>query len=124
MKPTTSKNNTSKKLESHISGKFRRLLHKNFSVEDNPMVRASCVWGVVSDQLKEILGPGIYNKWFASTLPLVVSDNVLILQTQKDFNVKWINQHYQELVDLLISFQDKNLSSFFIGPSERKNLNL
>lgn len=121
MKENLTKHNPSRRLEKRISGKFQNLLRKNFPIEENPMVRASCVWAIVSDQLQEILGPGIYNKWFASILPLVVSDNVLILQTQKEFNVKWINQHYQDLIDLLIGFQDKNLSSFFIGPHDRDN---
>ncbi len=111
-----------KKLQQHLSGKFQRSLQQKFSMKENPMVRASCVWAIVSRQLRDVLGYSIYHKWFANILPMVISDNVLILQTQKNFDVRWINQHYHELIDLLISFQDKKLSSFIISPHETGTL--
>jgi hypothetical protein len=101
------------------SDKFQKILERGLAEErQNPMVQASCVWAIVSDQLCDVLGNTIYNQWFANIKPLFISDNVIVLKTGKNFDVRWINSHYQNLIDVLLSFQSKNLTSFFVGPSD------
>lgn len=85
----------------------------------HPVVKASYIWSILSDQLCDILGPEIHHQWFKQVKPLVISDNVLILEVQNHFSAQWIHTHYHELVDVLLSVMDKRLSSFFISQSER-----
>jgi hypothetical protein len=91
---------------------------KLFKKESSPFLRASSSWRILSDQLLAILGPEIHRQWFANIRPIVISNNILILQTTGKNSSHWINTHYQNLVDLLLSFQDKELNSFFINSSD------
>jgi hypothetical protein len=88
----------------------------------NPMVKASYIWSILSDQLSDILGPSVHHQWFKAVKPLVISDNVLILEVPNHFSAQWIHTHYHELVDVLLSVMDKRLSSFFVSQYERKNV--
>ncbi len=96
----------------------RNALEKNARLA-HPVVRASYLWSVVSDQLSDFLGPEIHHRWFKDVKPLVLSHNVLILEVPHHFSAQWIHTHYHELVDVLLSVQDKKLSSFFVAQSER-----
>ncbi len=98
-----------------ISGKFEN--YKKITTT-NPVLKASNCWKIVSTQLEDILGREIHRQWFSNIRPLVVSDKLLILQTPSRAATLWINKNYQNLVDLLLSFQDKELSSFFICPCD------
>ncbi len=105
-----------------IALKIKRILQ---SENVSPMVKASCSWTICSDQLRDILGKEVYNQWFKNVKPIVVSDNVLLLETQSTMATRWISTHYHELVDVLLSLQDKNLTSFFIDPrAVNPNFNL
>ena len=79
------------------------------------MVKASYTWSIISDQLQDMLGPEIHHQWFKQAKPVVISDNVLILEVPNHFFAQWIHTHYHELIDLLIKVIDKNLSSFFVS---------
>ena len=82
-------------------------------------MKASYLWSILSDQLTDVLGPEIHHQWFKNVKPLVISDNVLILEVPNHFTAQWIHTHYHELVDILLSVMDKKLSSFFLSQSER-----
>ena len=85
----------------------------------HPVVKASYIWSVISEQLGDILGPEVHHQWFKQVKPLVISHNVLLLEVPNHFSSQWIHTHYHELVDVLLSVMDKRLSSFFISQSER-----
>ena len=106
-------------LKNRWLGKQSRLTEKNLNFA-NPVVKASYVWSILSDQLCDILGPEIHHQWFKSVKPLNISHNVLMLEVPNHFAAQWIHTHYHELVDVLLTVIDKRLSSFFISQSERK----
>ena len=85
----------------------------------HPVVKASYIWSIVSDQLSDVLGSHVHHQWFKEVKPLVISHNVLILEVSNHFRAQWIHTHYHELVDVLLSVLDKKLSSFFISQTER-----
>lgn len=95
-----------------------RLKEKNLNLA-HPVVKASYVWSILSEQLFDVLGPEVHHQWFKSVKPLMVSHNVLILEVPNHFSAQWIHSHYHELVDVLLSVMDKKLSSFFVSQSER-----
>lgn len=84
------------------------------------MVRASHIWDILSEQLQIIVGETVHEQWFSNIRALVIADNVLVLKTKNDFTAKWLTTYYQQLVETLLSLHDKNLSCFFIGPSDTK----
>lgn len=110
----TRKNN----LKSRWVQKEERLKEKNLNLA-HPVVKASYTWSIISDQLCDVLGPEVHYQWFKPVKPLVISDNVLILEVPNHFSAQWIHTHYHELVDVLLSVIDKKLSSFFLSQSER-----
>lgn len=95
----------------HLKEKSLNLAH--------PVVKASYLWSVLADQLCDVLGPEVHHQWFKQVKPLVISDNVLILEVPNHFSAQWIHTHYHELIDVLLSVMDKKLSTFFISQSER-----
>lgn len=97
-----------------------RLKEKSLNLA-HPVVKASYVWSILSDQLFDVLGPEVHHQWFKQVKPLVISHNVLILEVPNHFSAQWIHTHYHELVDVLLSVMDKKLSSFFVSQSERHN---
>ena len=107
-----------KNLKSSWTQKKARLKEKNLSLA-HPVVKASYIWSILSEQLCDILGPEIHHQWFKSVRPLVISHNVLIIEVPNHFSAQWIHTHYHELVDVLLSVMDKKLTSFFISQSER-----
>ena len=109
------------KLKLNIHNKLKSTFKKTI---DNPVVKAHESWAIISDQLHTILGPEVHTQWFKKTTPLILKDNILILKTETKFAASWINTHYSELVDLLISAQDKELSSFFIAPTDSSYLKI
>jgi chromosomal replication initiation ATPase DnaA len=95
-----------------------RLKEKSLNLA-HPVVKASYIWTILSEQLCDILGPEVHHQWFKSVKPLVISHNVLILEVPNHFSAQWIHSHYHELVDVLLSVMDKRLTSFFVSQSER-----
>lgn len=85
----------------------------------HPVVKASYIWSILSEQLSDVLGPHVHHQWFKDVKPLVISHNVLILEVKNHFSAQWIHTHYHELVDVLLSVMDVKLSSFFVSQSER-----
>jgi chromosomal replication initiation ATPase DnaA len=107
-----------KNLKIRWTQKKARLKEKNLSLA-HPVVKASYIWSILSEQLCDILGPEIHHQWFKSVRPLVISHHVLIIEVPNHFSAQWIHTHYHELVDVLLSVMDKRLTSFFISQSER-----
>jgi len=105
-------------LKSRWNQKQERLKEKSLDLA-HPVVKASYTWSIISDQLCDVLGPEVHHQWFKQVKPLVISDNVLILEVPNHFSAQWIHTHYHELVDVLLSVMDKKLSSFFLSQSER-----
>lgn len=103
-----------------LSNSFKKNINfkKDPSGLKNPVLESSSIWNIVSSQIKVLLGPEIHNQWFKKVRPLVISDNILILKTPDHNSTIWINQNYQELVDLLLSFQNKDINSFFISSKD------
>lgn len=95
-----------------------RLKEKSLNLA-HPVVKASYTWSILSEQLCDVLGPEIHHQWFKNVKPLVISQNILILEVQNHFCAQWIHTHYQELIDVLLSVMDKRLTSYFISQSER-----
>lgn len=85
---------------------------------DNPVIKAQVSWNLLSDQLEAILGPEVHKQWFDSIQPMVLKNNILLLQTKNQFASHWINTHYQQLVDALIMIQDQKYTCFFISPKK------
>lgn len=100
-------------LQKNIAAKLKEVLQDSY---DNPVVKARNSWNVASEMLYVILGEEIHEQWFKQVNPLVLKNNILILQTHSIFAAQWINTHYQELVESLLKTQDPNLSCFFIAP--------
>lgn len=89
----------------------------------NPIVKASYVWSILSDQLEDVLGPQVHFQWFRQVKPLVISDNVLILEVSNHFTTQWIHTHYMVLIEILLSVIDKRMSCFFISQSDKYDAN-
>ena len=105
-------------LKSRWTERQVRLKEKSLNLA-HPVVKASYVWSILSDQLFDVLGPQVHHQFFKHVKPLVISHNVLILEVPNHFSAQWIHTHYHELVDVLLSVMDKKLSSYFISQSER-----
>jgi chromosomal replication initiation ATPase DnaA len=95
-----------------------RLKEKSLNLA-HPVVKASYIWSILSEQLCDVLGPAVHHQWFKQVKPLVISHNVLILEVPNHFSSQWIHTHYHELVDVLLSVMDKKLTSFFVSKCER-----
>ncbi len=95
-------------------------LQANMTSPSNPVVKAAYIWSIVSDQLCDVLGEEIHRQWFKNAKPLVIADQMLLIELPNHFAAQWVHAHYQELVDVLIGVLDKNLSSFFLS---RQDLN-
>ena len=87
----------------------------------NPVVKASYIWAVVSDQLYDVFGEEIHRQWFKNAKALVIADQTLIVEVPNHFAAQWIAAHYQELIDVLVGVMDKQLSAYFLS---RQDLNL
>lgn len=106
-------------LNSRITNLTKTLFEDPHPIENsNPVVRASHCWRIISEQLKDLLGREIHRQWFRNVTPVLISENILILSTPTKQGCHWVNNHYQDLVDLLISFQDKKLSTFFVSQED------
>ena len=105
-------------LKTRWTGKQTRLKEKSLNLA-HPVVKASYIWSILSEQLCDVLGPEVHHQWFKQVKPLVISHNVLILEVPNHFSSQWIHTHYHELVDVLLSVMDKKLTSFFVSQSER-----
>ncbi|HXH75768.1 MAG TPA: DnaA N-terminal domain-containing protein [Bacteriovoracaceae bacterium] len=107
-------------LKSRWTERQGRLKEKSLNLA-HPVVKASYLWSIISDQLFDVLGPEVHHQWFKQVKPLVISHNVLILEVPNHFSAQWIHTHYLELIDVLLSVMDKKFSSFFVSQSERHN---
>jgi chromosomal replication initiation ATPase DnaA len=87
----------------------------------HPVVKASYLWSILSDQLFDALGSQVHHQFFKDVRPMVILNNVLILEVPNHFSAQWIHSHYHELVDVLLSVMDKKLSSYFVSKFERTN---
>lgn len=105
-------------INKNVSEKAEQIFKQFDENQLNPVVRAHNIWRIVSDQVEDILGKEIHEQWFKKVVPLVISDKCLILLASSEFSCAWINKNYKELIDLLIAFQDKSLTSFIINNSD------
>jgi chromosomal replication initiation ATPase DnaA len=104
-------------VDEHLKLNIQNKLRSTFSKTiDNPVVKAHQSWEILNDQLQAILGPAVHHQWFKNVQPLVLKNNILLVQAETTFASQWINTHYQELVDSLLLIQDKSLTCFFIAP--------
>jgi chromosomal replication initiation ATPase DnaA len=90
----------------------------NVTFDMRSLALARRMWRTVAMQIEYLLGEEIYAQWFKNVEPLGISDHTLILKPESDFHTHWINNHYQDLVDLFLSVQDSTLTSFFISPKD------
>lgn len=88
----------------------------------HPVAKATYLWAILSEQLLDVLGPEVHFQWFRNVRAVVISDSTLLLETQNHFAAQWIHRHYQELVDVLLSVHDKNLSALFMSHSDRTGI--
>lgn len=112
--------NVEKSLQYTIAKRIETLLHEDTRTTDNPVVKASIVWERLNEQIKDVLGEEIHRQWFSEIVPIVIIDHALLLKVPSMFHAKWLNSHYRKLMNLLIGFQDKNLTCFFVT---RKSVN-
>ena len=108
-------------LKTRWTEKQARLKEKSLNLA-HPVVKASYIWSILSEQLCDVLGPEVHHQWFKNVKPLVITHNVLILEVPNHFSAQWIHTHYHELVDVLLSVMDKKLSSYFVSQSERHDV--
>lgn len=80
----------------------------------SPLVRASCAWRIVSEQLQDLLGKEIHRQWFQRLRPVVIAGSVLVIQAPDKMTCHWVSRHYQGLIDLLLSAQDQFLCCIFV----------
>ena len=106
-----------KKLQINIQNKLKSTFERTI---DNPVIKGQISWNIISDQLEAILGPEVHTQWFSKVSPIVLKNNILVVQTTSQFASQWVNTHYQQLVDALILIQDKKHTCFFISPVEKK----
>lgn len=106
-------------LKINIRNKLKSTLNKTI---DNPVIKAHLSWEILSEQLQAILGSEVHAQWFKNISPIVLKNNILLLQTETSFASQWINTHYQELVDALLLIQDRKYTCFFISPKSKKKL--
>ncbi len=95
-------------------------LKKN-SPSIHPMLKAMSIWKVVSEQIYDLLGEEIHTKWFSQLRPVIISDKVLIIEAPNYFASQWLNMHYQELINALLSVFDKKLSCFILSQSDKSH---
>ncbi len=77
------------------------------------------MWLTVSEQLLEVLGPEVHHQWFKNVRPVVLTDGTLVLETPTHLAAQWIHCHYQELVDVLLSVHDRQVSALFMSQRDR-----
>lgn len=98
------------------------LKQKAFFTSDHrhasPLVRASHIWKIVSDQLECLLGSTIHTQWFMPIIPSVIGDHVLILRTPNETSTRWINAHYRDLIENLVKLHDSRLTVFFMSAND------
>ena len=96
--------------------KIHKRLEDTFDLTiDHPVIKAQSTWSIVSDQLLDVLGPEVHSQWFKKAKPLILKNNILVIQVEGQFAARWISTHYQQLIDLLISLQNDKLSCFFVA---------
>ena len=104
------------------SRRFRLKKDRNFfesrDCEGSPLVRSTQLWSIVSSQLECLLGETIHRQWFSPIVPIVVSNDVLILKTANEASTRWINAHYSLVIDKLLQLHDPDLSAFFISSQD------
>jgi len=88
----------------------------------HPVVKASYLWSIISNQLLDVLGPEVHHQWFSSVRPMVITDSTLVLEAPNHFAAQWIHRTYQELVDVLLSVHDQELSALFLSQSDRATI--
>lgn len=108
-----------KELRELLQNKLKKTFKQSI---DNPVLKAQITWEILSEQLQAVLGDEIHTQWFKNIRPIVLKDNILILQTQTHFAAQWISTHYHQLADTLLLTQDKNYSCFFIAPKKLDNM--
>lgn len=113
--------NVEKSLQYTIAKRIETLLQEDTKPTDNPVVKASIVWERLNEQIKDVLGEEIHRQWFGEIVPIVILDHALLLKVPSLFHAKWLNTHYRKLMNLLLSFQDKNLTCFLVT---KKNTNV
>lgn len=101
------------RLKRNIHHRLKEILNAE---KDNPVLKARQTWGIVSEQLRFVLGEEVHKQWFRKSSPLVLKNKILIMQTESVFAAQWITTHYQDLVETLLKAQDPGLSCFFISP--------
>ena len=107
--------------EDKLKLKLKEELKSTFSrTIDNPVIKAHQSWELLSEQLLAVLGEEVHTQWFKNAKPLVLKNNILLVQARTQFSAQWINTHYQELIDTLALVQDSKLTCFFIAPKSSK----
>ena len=95
-----------------ISGQtIKSLFHPSLNF-NHPVLVASYRWKIVADQLKDLLGSEVHRQWFENITPMCLSGQVLILRARDRRGCTWITTNYQDLLDVLLGFQDQRLSRF------------
>jgi hypothetical protein len=104
------------KLKRLLSKKLKESLLKNNTC---PVVSATSLWQGLAKQLEVILGATLFQQIFMKVHPLVLSDQILLLKTKDKQQAQWLNLHYKEVIDALLSCHDKNLSCVFISSNKQ-----
>ena len=95
-----------------ISGQTNKSLFHPALSFNHPVLVASYRWKIVADQLKDLLGNEVYRQWFENITAMYITGQVLILRTRDRRSCTWITSNYQDLLDVLLGFQDSQLTCF------------
>jgi chromosomal replication initiation ATPase DnaA len=94
--------------------------HKSGNIQTN-VLRAHHIWGVISPQVKDLLGDDIYGRWFDDLIPIAIENEKLILQTSANHASLWIKNNYLDTLNLLSGLQEENLKTLVVAPDEEIN---
>lgn len=114
----TKKRDTSSKKVKSLKRRLSHLLEDKSHL-DHPLLKSLQTWSLLSDFIKDMVGPEIHYQWFSRMKPLALKDNTLLVECESVFASQWVTMHYQELVDALMKVLNPKVQCYFIAPQNR-----
>jgi len=78
------------------------------------------LWSVIYNELAENLPTHAINTWFEPISPVALIDNELVLEVPNQFFFEWIESHYKQNMNVVVSKSETpNLKFRFIVSAEK-----
>lgn len=110
-----------KQLKKLLANRLKESLQKK---QRSPLLSATSIWSTLSAQLEVVVGATIYQSIFSEVYPLVLADQILILKTTSTQKAQWFNYYYKDVIDALLTCQDKQLSCVFLSTDKTQRTGL